>query len=163
MKTLFIGGVKSGKSKLAEAFILDFEKKPIYLATTEILDDEMRLRVSAHREQRVDLFETVEEARYLLRTLGASPKAVLVECVTMWMNNMIYYGHSDADILDELEAVMQLDIDIVFVLNDVGTGVIPDNALARRFVDLSGRASQIIAAQCDEVYHVIAGIAQKIK
>jgi len=163
MKTLFIGGIKSGKSALAEKYILKHSSTPIYLATTEVLDDEMRIRVGAHIKQRTDEFETIEEARYLLTTLESMSQAVLVECVTMWLNNLIYYGVSDDIILAELETIMNLDKDIVFVLNDVGSGVIADNALARRFVDLSGKASQIIASSCDEVYHVIAGIQRRIK
>jgi len=163
MKTLFIGGIKSGKSALAEKYILEYSSTPIYLATTEILDDEMRIRVDAHIKQRAYKFETIEEARYLLTTLELLSNAVLVECITMWLNNLIYYGVSDKVILAELETIMNLDKDMVFVLNDVGSGVIPDNALARHFVDLSGKASQIIASKCDEVYHVIAGIQRRIK
>jgi len=163
MKTLFIGGIKSGKSFLAEKYTLEYSNTPIYLATTEILDDEMRLRVDAHIKHRVNKFETIEEARYLLRALESISQTVLVECITMWLNNLIYYGVSDEAILGELEAIMSLDKEMVFVLNDVGSGVIPDNALARRFVDLSGKASQIIASKCDEVYHVIAGIERRIK
>jgi len=163
MKTLFVGGIKSGKSALAEKYILKHTNTPIYLATTEILDDEMRIRVDAHIKQRADKFETIEEARYLFRTLESASNAVLVECITMWLNNLIYYGVSDEAILAELETIMNLDKDIVFVLNDIGSGVIPDNVLARRFVDLSGKASQIIASKCDEVYHVIAGIQRRIK
>ena len=163
MKTLFIGGIKSGKSHLAEAYILDKFNYPVYLATTEILDDEIRLRVDAHLKHRTDKFETIEEARYLLTALESTSKAVLVECVTMWLNNLIYYEYSDEEILAELENVLNLNKNIVFVLNDVGSGIIPDNELARRFVDLSGKASQIIASKCKEVYHVVAGIKYKIK
>jgi len=163
MKTLFIGGIKSGKSALAEKYILEHTNTPIYLATTEILDDEMRIRVDAHIKQRADEFETIEEARYLLTKLESASNAILVECITMWLNNLIYYGVRDEAILAELETIMNLDKDMVFILNDVGSGVIADNALARRFVDLSGKASQIIASKCDEVYHVIAGIERRIK
>jgi len=164
-KTLFIGGIKSGKSLNAQNYILkaNNSEKPIYLATTEFIDEEMQKRVDAHKLNRADSFKTIEEPLKLLETISTCQAPLLVECVSMWINNMLYHGFSFEDIKNELEHIMKLDKTIVFVLNDVGAGIIPDNKLAREFIDISGKVSQLIAEGCDEVYHTIAGISTRIK
>jgi len=163
-KALFIGGIKSGKSFNAQNYMLEnFSSKPIYLATTEFIDDEMQKRVDEHKKNRAEQFETVEEALKLYEVIAVQDKPVLVECVSMWINNMLYHGFGFAEMKKELEAVLSLDKSVIFVLNDVGCGIIPDNALAREFVDISGKLSQLIASGCDEVYHTIAGISTRIK
>lgn len=165
MKVLYIGGMKSGKSRLAEARTLALApgQKPYYLATTEIMDDEMHDRVARHKAQRQERFETVEEPVKLYETLQAFERPVLVECLSIWLNNMLYYGGDEAAIDAEIDRILGLEKDLVFVLNDVGSGIIPDNALARQFVDLSGRIAQRIAAACDEVYFCIAGLERRMK
>ncbi len=165
MKTLFIGGVKSGKSRLAESAILQQSGtvKPYYLATTELLDEEMRARIAVHQQQRQDWFITLEEPLKLLEVLRNCQSPVLVECITMWLNNALYHQQPETQILQELEAVMQLSVDLVLVHNEVGFGIIPDNALARQFVDLSGKAAQLMAKYCDEVYFCSAGLALRMK
>lgn len=156
MKTLFIGGIKSGKSRNAENYIKKLSgAKPVYLATTEFTDDEM--------QERGDDFITVEEAINLKEKIALQKGAVLVECLSMWINNMLYHEKSYEEMEAEIATVMDLKQDIVFVMNDVGCGIIPDNKLARQFVDISGKLSQMIALKCDEVYHVVAGISTKIK
>ena len=165
MKTLFIGGIKSGKSYSAEQYTLALgsEEIPHYLATTELLDDEMNERISLHRRQRGEEFTTIEAPLDLCEALESVKAPVLIECTTMWINNMLYHGHTKEQILEHIEKVLSLPGDLVFVHNDVGSGVIPDNALARRYVDISGTVAQLIASRCDEVYHCIAGIATRIK
>lgn len=165
MKTLFIGGVKSGKSCLAEDYILkNFAlQKPYYLATTQLLDTEMQQRIHIHKQRREEFFITIEEPLKLYDTLKQYNRPVLVECVTMWLNNALYHQFSDKQILDELEAVMSLKTDLVLVHNEVGFGIIPDNTLARKFVDLSGKAAQIIAKNCNEVFFCSAGLKLKMK
>lgn len=163
MKTLFIGGVKSGKSRHAEACALALAERPGYLATTECFDKEMRERVARHKEQRDTRFETLEEALDLVGAIETQNRPVLVECTTMWLNNMLYHGRGEAEIFEQIDALLALPNDLVIVHNDVGGGIIPDNALARRFTDLSGGVAQRIAAACDEVYHCVAGIATRIK
>lgn len=165
MKTLFIGGVKSGKSRLAETAILAFsnDMKPYYLATNECFDDEMKARVLAHKQQRQNAFETIEEPVKLWETLRDLNRPVLVECVTMWLNNMLFHDISEQAILTELETVMKSSMDLVLVHNEVGFGIIPDNALARQFVDLSGKAAQLMARHCEQVYFCSAGLAVKMK
>ncbi len=164
MKTLFIGGVKSGKSRLAESYILENSvHRPYYLATTEFIDTEMKQRIEVHQQRRQDLFVTLEEPINILPRLQTCQQPVLVECVSMWLNNLLYHQWQEADILQELEAVMALSVDLVLVHNEVGLGVIPDNALARQFVDLSGKAAQIMAAACDQVFFCVAGLPLQMK
>ena len=164
MQALFIGGMKSGKSRLAEAYTLKYaKKKPIYLATTELLDGEMNERIKQHKKQRAEQFTTLEEPLHLAQTVSKCEDIVLVECVSMWLNNMLYHGFNYENIEKEMQVILQNRQDKVFVLNDVGSGIIPDNALAREFADISGKIAQLIASECDEVFHVIAGIGTKIK
>jgi adenosylcobinamide kinase/adenosylcobinamide-phosphate guanylyltransferase len=163
-KALFIGGIKSGKSFNAEVYTLKLsDSKPIYLATTEFIDDEMRVRVEAHKKQRQDKFTTLEEPLKLFESISTCRGVVLVECVSMWINNMLYHGFEFEDITKEMKKVLELDVSIVFVLNDVGASVISQNKLSRKFVDISGKISQQIASSCDEVFHTIAGISTRIK
>ena len=163
-KTLFIGGIKSGKSLNAEKYILKNSIiKPVYLATTEFVDEEMKKRVEEHKNSRADNFITIEEPLKIYEKISICQGSVLVECVSMWINNMLYHNFNFIDMKNEIEAILDLDKDVVFVLNDVGTGVIPENKLAREFVDINGKISQIIAAGCNEVYHTIAGISMRIK
>jgi len=163
-KTLFIGGIKSGKSFNAEKYTLqDSKNKPIYLATTEFIDDGMKIRIDEHKKYREDKFITIEEPLKLYENISTSKDIVLVECVSMWINNMLYHGFTLDNMKEELNSILELDTSIVFVLNDVGSGIIPANKLAREFVDISGKLSQLIASKCDEVFHTIAGISTKIK
>lgn len=164
MKTLFIGGIKSGKSRLAESYILENAKqKPYYLATTEFIDDEMRQRIVVHQQRRQDRFVTIEEPVQLQTALKLCSGSVLIECVSMWLNNMLYHNKSEELIFQELNTVMQLNIDMVLVLNEVGLGVIADNPLARQFVDLSGKTAQLLGEQCDKVYFCCAGLKVQLK
>ncbi|WP_457746871.1 bifunctional adenosylcobinamide kinase/adenosylcobinamide-phosphate guanylyltransferase [Sulfurimonas sp.] len=164
MKTLFIGGIKSGKSKAAETYIKKIsDTKPIYLATTEFIDDEMALRIAKHKEMRSDSFITQEEALDLKEIISLQKAPVLVECLSVWINNMLYHEHSYEEMQMQLAEIMQLKQNIVFVINDVSCGIIPQNKLAREFVDLNGKIAQFVAQECDEVYNVIAGISVQIK
>ena len=164
MKTLFIGGIKSGKSVNAQDYILkNSHTKPIYLATTEFIDAEMQERIDEHKKNRSDDFITIEEPLKIYEAIKTNKTPVLVECVSMWINNMLYHGFNYEDMKKELLRVLELEQTVVFVLNDVGSGVIPDNKLAREFVDISGKLSQLIASHCDEVHHTIAGISTRIK
>jgi adenosylcobinamide kinase/adenosylcobinamide-phosphate guanylyltransferase len=164
MKTLFIGGIKSGKSMNAQSYILkNSSLKPTYLATTEFVDAGMKDRIDAHVKNRGDDFVTIEEPLKIYEVIKTNNNSVLVECVSMWINNMFYHEFSLEDMQKELENILELNQDVVFVLNDVGSGIIPDNKLSRDFIDASGKLSQLIASGCDEVYHTIAGISTRIK
>ncbi|MFZ2171593.1 MAG: bifunctional adenosylcobinamide kinase/adenosylcobinamide-phosphate guanylyltransferase [Methylococcaceae bacterium] len=165
MKTLFIGGIKSGKSRLAEAYILEQAAtgKPYYLATTEFFDDEMQARIHIHQQRRQDLFITIEEPVKLFDVLQKCQGAVLIECVSMWLNNQLYHQIPETEILRELEALMTLPCEMVLVLNEVGLGIIPDNPLARQFIDLSGKAAQLMGQYCEKVFFCSAGLRIPMK
>jgi len=166
MKALFIGGIKSGKSKNAEAYTLDISsKKPYYLATTEFFDEEIKIKVAKHKEQRLENFETIEEGLNLFTTLkNLKPHStVLIECVSMWINNMLYHKKSHQQMIKEIESLKSLELNLVFVINDVGQSVVSENRLTREFVELSGTISQLLASSCDEVFQVTAGIRVQLK
>jgi adenosylcobinamide kinase / adenosylcobinamide-phosphate guanylyltransferase len=164
MKTLFIGGIKSGKSRLAETYILkSTEQKPYYLATTEFIDEELSQRIAEHKQRREDRFITLEEPVKLQQALAGCNSPVLIECVSMWINNMLYHKHTEQQILQELTAILNSSMDMVFVLNEVGSGVIADNPLVRQFIDISGKAAQLLAAHCDQVYFCCAGLSLQLK
>ena len=165
MKILIIGGVKSGKSRHAEKRILEIAegKKPIYLATTELLDPEMETRIAEHQKRRGEKFQTIEEPLHLAKALGNTDVPVLIECLTMWLNNALFHQLPESKIFAEIELLLLLENDIVFVLNEVGLGIIPDNPLSRKFVDLSGRIAQKLAECCDEIWGCTAGILVKLK
>ncbi len=163
MKALFIGGIKSGKSKHAEAFALQSSrKKPYYLATTEFFDDEMKKRIKRHKKQRKKRFRTLEEPLKLHKAIKRCDDIILIEDISMWINNMLYHG-KEKKIEKEIEKLLRFKQDIVFVVNNVGESVVSDNALVRKFCDLNGIVSQMIAKECDAVFYVVAGIAQRIK
>lgn len=164
MLALFIGGIKSGKSKNAEEYVLKHSKnKPIYLATNEFFDDEMKDRVAKHKALRGDAFNTIEEPLHLDRVIFSHDGIILVECVSMWINNMLYHGYSEADMIKQIDNISYTNADVVFVINDVGQSVVSENELVRKFVDINGRISQYLALKSEEVYNVVAGIAVKIK
>jgi len=164
LKTLVLGGIKSGKSSFAETLALQSSTlKPYYLATTEFIDDEMQRKIAQHKKRRQEKFHTIEEPLELSSVIEKVEGTILVECVSMWLNNMLYHQKSDAEIFDEIESVLKSQNDIIFVLNDVSRSVVSDNALVRKFVDMSGILSQIIASECERVYSVTAGIGVQIK
>ena len=164
MRALFIGGIKSGKSINAEKYALKHSlKKPIYLATNEFFDDEMRERVQRHQTQRSDDFKTLEEPLELFKTIKKTDSLVLVECISMWINNMLYHGFDEQSMIEQIEKISSLPNEIIFVINDVSCSVVSENGLVRKFVDINGRISQLLAAKCEEVYNTTAGISVKIK
>ena len=165
MKILITGAVKSGKSSNAEKRILEISKGiiPIYLATCEMYDPEMEKRIKEHRKRRGKKFQTIEESLYLSEAIGGKKSPVLIECMTLWLNNVLFYKFPEKKIIEEIENLLSLENDLIFVLNEVGMGIIPANNLAREFSDLSGRISQKLGESCDEVNLCVAGILLKLK
>jgi len=170
-KIVFItGGARSGKSRLAESLTEGFGTPLCYIATGEARDEEMAVRIAAHRARRGNGWQTVEEPIRLMEALKAAEgrfQAVLVDCVTLWLTNLLL-SHEDADrALAEARALAallpELTIPIVLVSNEVGMGIVPDNSLARSFRDLAGTANQTLAAAADEVYVTFSGIPLKLK
>tara|TARA_B100000686_G_scaffold74810_1_gene80702 strand:- start:579 stop:1076 length:498 start_codon:yes stop_codon:yes gene_type:complete len=165
MKILITGGVKSGKSLHAEKRILTIagKIKPVYLATTELKDSEMKERITKHRRRRGNTFETIEEHLRLASVLRNIQCPVLIECLTMWLNNALHHKYSERKVFDEIDNLLSLECDVVFVLNEVGLGIIPENPLARKFLDFSGRIAQKLSEACDEVIWCMAGNKIRIK
>ena len=165
MKILIIGGVKSGKSRHAEKLILAIANgiRPVYLATSELNDSEMKKRITSHRQRRGNKFETLEEPLCLASVLRKNQCPVLIECLTMWLNNALHHKYSERKVFAEIDTLLSLECDVVFVLNEVGLGIIPENPLARKFLDLSGRIAQKLGEACDEVIWCVAGNTIRIK
>ncbi len=164
MKTLYYGGQKSGKSSLAEAKALELSngEKPVYIATYDdsYKDVEMAERIARHRAERAERFVSVEEPRDLIGQI-APGGTYLIDCMSMWLLNTLEWD--EERVLAQIEALGVVDAHIVFVLNDVGSGVIPAERLSRAYVDRSGIVGQALARVCDEVYEVKLGLSLRLK
>ncbi|GAB4068182.1 bifunctional adenosylcobinamide kinase/adenosylcobinamide-phosphate guanylyltransferase [Ancylobacter sonchi] len=164
--TLVLGGARSGKSRHAETLVERFPAPWYYLATAQAYDAEMEERIALHRDRRGEGWIGVEAPHDLASALGALPSGapVLIDCLTLWLSNRML-ADADPD-LDSaiLEAeLLAHDGPVVAVSNEVGLGIVPDNALARRFRDAQGRLNQRLAEVADEVILVVAGIPLKVK
>ncbi len=165
---LVLGGAKSGKSSWAESIVKRFPPPYVYVATAQGLDDEMKLRIERHRERRQGLWQTIESPSGLqdtLKNLNGKSKAVLLDCITLWLSNLLCSGSTEPETaVDGLCNVIEaLDYPLVIVSNEVGAGIVPDNPLARKFRDLSGSANQRLAQVCASVYLVTAGLPLRLK
>jgi adenosylcobinamide kinase / adenosylcobinamide-phosphate guanylyltransferase len=169
VKTLILGGVRSGKSRFAEALALKNARTMTLIATGTAGDDEMAARIAAHRERRAANWTVIEEPVLLAAALtrSAAPgTVVVVDCLTLWLTNLLC--HADSVLLDrEVEALMvalpTLPGHQVFVGNEVGFGIMPVNELARRFGDAAGILHQRLAAVCDTLVLMVAGLPLIIK
>jgi adenosylcobinamide kinase / adenosylcobinamide-phosphate guanylyltransferase len=169
VKTLILGGVRSGKSRFAEALALKNAKSATLIATGTAGDEEMAARIAAHRERRAPSWTVIEEPLLLAATLAraAAPgNVVVVDCLTLWLTNLLC--HADPAVLDrEVEALIDvlpaLPGQQIFVGNEVGFGIMPIDGLARRFGDAAGVLHQRLAAACDAVVLMVAGLPQTIK
>ena len=161
--TLIIGGARSGKSAHAERLI-EAAGGGCYLATADAGDDEMKARIKAHKARRGDVWQTVEEPLDLIGALNGLERPVLVDCLTLWLSNLMM---AERDIEEEFNtligAIPRLKNPVIFVTNEVGQGIVPDNKLARDFRDHAGRLNQMIAGVADQVILMTAGLPQKIK
>ena len=164
---LITGGARSGKSRYAEERARQAGARLLYVATAEAGDDEMARRIDEHRKRRGNDWITVEEpveiGRRLLEQRGKIDAAV-VDCVTLWISNLhLRNGDAEKEIEALVDTLTRLDYDTFFVTNEVGAGIVPDNALARRFRDLVGRANQRLAQVADEVVLMVAGLPMNVK
>lgn len=169
MRTLILGGARSGKSGLAERLARDSGREVVYIATAQAHDAEMAARISHHRDRRPAHWQSVEEPLALADTLRAyahPDRCVLVDCLTLWLSNLLgdaddkRLGHECEALLDVLPA---LPGELLFVSNEVGLGVVPMGELTRRFVDEAGRLHQAMAARCERVLFVAAGLPLPLK
>jgi adenosylcobinamide kinase/adenosylcobinamide-phosphate guanylyltransferase len=163
--TLVLGGARSGKSRYAESLVTALPAPWIYVATAEARDAEMTQRIAAHQARRGAGWRTLETPRDVVGALtahGTTP--LLVDCLTLWLANAVL-ASADVDAeIERLEAALtQAAAPIVLVANEVGFGIVPDNALGRRFRDLQGLLNQRIAARADRVVLVVAGLPLTIK
>ncbi|MGP3592885.1 bifunctional adenosylcobinamide kinase/adenosylcobinamide-phosphate guanylyltransferase [Vagococcus sp. WN89Y] len=181
MLTLVTGGARSGKSRHAETLLTD-AKRVLYIATSQVLDDEMAARISHHRAHRPAHWRTEERWQGLDEIITANndpEEAVLLECITTLVTNWLFaWGEGqEPEHWDyaQLEAQVQQEVDkllaacaacpapVVLVTNETGMGIVPENRLARHFRDIAGRVNQQLAQAADSVWLVVSGIGVKIK
>jgi adenosylcobinamide kinase/adenosylcobinamide-phosphate guanylyltransferase len=162
-----LGGARSGKSRVALQRASEFSGKKAYIATAQALDDEMKERIDKHKKERSGDWTTFEEPiniSGLIKDIHKKYDVIIVDCLTLWLSNLM---HTDSNIQRESELFISLLTDVhcslLIVSNEVGLGIVPDNAMARKFRDLSGYVNQRVAETADEVYLVTAGIPVKIK
>ena len=164
--SLVLGGAASGKSALAEDLVLNTQLNPVYVATAQVFDDEMAQKVARHRDQRGTLWDTIEEPINVASVLErvTEDDAVLIDCATLWLTNLILGEHNlakeSAALLSALDTCAG---PIVIVSNETGQGIVPDNALARRFRNAQGTLNQQIASKADLVVAVMAGLPMTLK
>ncbi|OCW57605.1 bifunctional adenosylcobinamide kinase/adenosylcobinamide-phosphate guanylyltransferase [Hoeflea olei] len=165
--TLVLGGARSGKSAFAERLVEAASPTRLYIATGQAWDDEMRSRIAAHQDRRGAGWDTVEapvDLAQALETHARADRPVLVDCLTLWVTNLMLGERDVTAAFDTLLAALPgLSGPVVFVSNEVGLGIVPDNAMARAFRDHAGRLHQLIAALADEVHFVAAGLPLKMK
>ncbi|MBP8170088.1 MAG: bifunctional adenosylcobinamide kinase/adenosylcobinamide-phosphate guanylyltransferase [Azonexus sp.] len=181
MKELILGGARSGKSLLAEKRAAESGRHVIYLATAEARDGEMSRRITHHRERRPPEWSCVEEPLHLttkLHELAAPDVCILVDCLTLWLSNLLFAGRAaaqaeageaiDCPFFQEetgtlIDLIPQLPGQIILVSNEVGWGIVPMHPVSRLFADEQGRLNQRVAAACDRVTLVAAGLPLQLK
>ena len=164
--TLVLGGARSGKSRYAESLITARAPPWIYIATAQAGDDEMARRIAAHRARRNAGWQMIEAPHDLAGALetASAHAPLLVDCLTLWLTNrMLAEADLDAEIGRLEDALLRRAGMAVLVSNEVGYGIVPDNALARRFQDAQGRLNQRLAASADRVVLVVAGLPLAVK
>lgn len=164
---LILGGARSGKSRHAQSLAEAFDGDLIFIATGEAYDDEMVERIDRHRADRGPRWNTIEAPLALgdaIRTHAAPDRLLLIDCLTLWVSNLMHAGRDIGAATDDLIAAMcDAQGPVIFVSNEVGLGIVPDNALARRFRDEAGRVNQAVAAAANEVSFVAAGLPLRLK
>ncbi len=163
---LITGGARSGKSRIAEARCLELGHPATYIATAQAWDDEMRARIAEHQARRGSEWVTVAEPLNLVAALqasdGAGPR--LVDCLTFWLTNLMLADQDWRAAGQALITALPRQVSpVVFVTNEVGMGIVPDNALARAFRDAAGTLNQWVAAAADEVILAVSGLPVKVK
>jgi len=174
--SLVTGGCRSGKSAYAQQVAEQSPPPRTYVATAVAIDEEMRERIASHQQARRNRgWETVEEPLELAAALARcrQHKVVLIDCLTIWINNLMYDAEQNARQVTETDVVQRCREllaaagdcrdEVILVTNEVGLGVVPENRVARRYRDLVGRANQVIAAQADSVTLVACGIPWQLK
>ena len=164
---LVLGGARSGKSRYAQSRAEALDGELVFVATAQALDDEMAERIARHRDDRGSRWSTLEAPVELAAAIHdeARPgQVLLIDCLTLWTSNLLLADRDIAAATGELvDAIGQARGTLIFVANEVGLGIVPDNALARRFRDEAGRVNQQVAAAAGEVVFVAAGLPLRLK
>ena len=168
---LITGGARSGKSFFAEKIALKAAKDRVYVATMQALDEEMTKRIARHKMNRKEKgWRTVEEPLDLLNVLKRENKkkrVILIDCLTLWVTNMMMKGYTEKDIVLAAEAMADIakrsDAAVIVVSNETGMGIVPDNKMGREFRDTQGRVNQLFAARAKKVIFMVAGLPLKVK
>ena len=169
--TFVTGGCRSGKSSHAQSLAESLSPdRRLYVATMQPMDPEMDKRVADHKAQRDDSWYTVEEPIDIVRVIEEEQTkagVILVDCMTLWVTNLFLAEESEAAIFEKVEAFAEsaaaLSVPVVTVSNEVGMGIVPDNAMSRAFRDIQGGANQRLAAKAQNVIFTVSGIPMKIK
>lgn len=180
---LVTGGARSGKSTFAESEIKKLDKKTAYIATAIAFDEGMRNRIEKHVAQRPSIWTTYEkptQAHEVVETISKDHQVVLLDCITVLTTNTLFQNDVDWDTVDEatiddieakikadmirlVEAFRKTALTVYLVTNEIGSGIVPENRLARLFRDIAGRINQYLGQEADEVFLVVSGIPVKIK
>ena len=166
--TLVLGGARSGKTAFAERLVVETGLEPVYVATGQAHDDEMAARIARHQSDRGPAWQTVEAPLDLAGTLrreAATDRFLLVDCLTLWVTNLMMAAREVEAECAALGAALEAGLGgpVILVSNEVGLGIVPDNAMARAFRDHAGRLHQTIAALAGTVYFVAAGLPLTMK
>ncbi len=161
------GGARSGKSSYAQQLAEQCSTAPIYLATARVWDDDFAARIKRHQNDRGEMWTTIEEEKQLSK-LNLQGKTVLLDCITLWLNNLFFDNKNNLDqtlteAKHEWNKFIQQDMTLIVVSNEIGMGIHPENELARKFADLQGWMNQHIAASANDVFLTVSGIPVKIK
>lgn len=169
MRELILGGIRSGKSRLAEQHAINSGLEVVYIATAQVRDEEMQRRVAEHQAHRPATWRSVEAGQNLAAVLqheASAQRCVLVDCLTLWLTQLLCDA-SEQDLQRECEALLAvlptLPGQIILVSNETNMGVVPMGELSRRFCDEAGRLHQQLAQICDRVYLTVAGLPLKMK
>ena len=165
--TLILGGARSGKSSFAEKLALKSEKKPFYIATAEARDDEMVRRINQHQSRRDERWLTIEEPLKIDEIIDqrAHPENILVvDCLTLWLSNIMCRDNNVmTHIIGLVSCLENIKGPIIFVANEVGLGIVPENDLARAFRDEAGRLNKAVASVASDVIFMAAGLPMAMK
>ena len=170
------GGSRSGKSYWAQKTAEALSAHRVFIATCPVVDNEMQERIRKHRQARDDRsWHTIEEPLNIAGAIDSSHEfpVALVDCLTLWINNLMYRAEKENTVLTETDIVAECRIVIdaakrhpgavLFVTNEVGMGIVPENALARLYRDLAGRCNQVIAEACNRVVFMVSGLPLEIR
>ncbi|MDH5552266.1 MAG: bifunctional adenosylcobinamide kinase/adenosylcobinamide-phosphate guanylyltransferase [Nitrosomonas sp.] len=167
-QTLILGGMRSGKSRLAEKLAIESQLPVTYIATATAQDEEMRQRIATHREQRPDHWQVIEEPLQLATALSRVPtgQCILLDCLTLWLTNLLLADDSSLFTQERgafLNVLPTFENRLIIVSNETNMGITPMGELSRRYCDEAGRLHQELAQQCDQVILTVAGLPHVLK